>query len=57
MTERQKMDNIPPQKDVPRETSPKKDGITCVTLRSNEVIEILKTLEGIKRKLQELLKA
>lgn len=28
---------------------------SCVTIKSNDLIDILKTLEGIKRKLQPLL--
>lgn len=29
----------------------------CVEVKKDEVIEVLKTLEGVKRKLQALLKA
>jgi hypothetical protein len=50
------MSNIPPQKEVPRETSLQKGETIYVTLRKNEIIEFLKMLEGIKRTLQKLLK-
>jgi hypothetical protein len=33
------------------------DGTSNVTIQKDEVIDILKTLEGLKRKLQPLLKA
>lgn len=43
---------------VKRPSASDSDGkVPYVTLRSDDVIDILKTLEGIKRKLQALLKA
>lgn len=38
------------------DTPDKKEGQEAVTLRKDEVIDILKTLEGLKRKLQPLVK-
>ena len=47
-----------PTCDVKRQTLPDKDGkVPHVTMRSDELIDILKTLEGLKRKFQTLLKA
>jgi hypothetical protein len=51
------IDNLPQEKTEPQNCVIKQEVVSHVTLRKSEVIEILKSLEGLKKKLEPLLKA